>query len=504
MPRSSSNMRYAVTATCSALRTLFAVSLAAASEAAVASPPPPRAQDPLRASVVSVRVTGQEWNWRTPWAKQAPWNRVVTGLVVPGPRVIVASAAIGNHLLIEVQKLGRDERWPARVRLADAEGPLALLEVDDPSFWSGLVPLELASTVPVSGEVKVYRWLRSGQFDAATANVRQVRAARHGVSRVSLPSLEMTSAMEGGDSEVVVGDGKALGLVTSRAGDTLIAMASPILRQFLADAGEPTYPGFARAGLAWQEMTNPALREDLGLRPGEGGVRLTRVLPHGSGAGVLEPGDVLLRVGGVEIDATGQYEHSLYGRLSCALLFTEGHRPGDSLELGILRNHERLSVKITLRRMLPEQEEIPPYVIGRGPDYAVVGGLVFQELTGPYLAAAGEGGRRPAPRLLIAMEREGAAPDPARPRIVVLTSVLPDAANLGFQDLRDLIVTNVNHVAIGSLADLRRAVASPVGGYHLVEFLPGQGPGRLVLDVAEAEASRERVRTLYGVGPGAD
>ncbi|HEY6554145.1 MAG TPA: hypothetical protein VI669_12375, partial [Vicinamibacteria bacterium] len=451
-----------MTATCSALRAASLVALAVVGEAAVKVPAPLKAVDPLRASVVSVRITGQEWNWRTPWAKQAPWNRVVTGLVVPGPRILVASAAFGNHLLIEVQKLGRDERWPARVRLADSEGPLALLEVDDPSFWAGLAPLPLAETVPVSGEVKVYRWLSSGQFDAATANVRQVRAARHGLSRVTFTSLDMTSAMEAGDSEVVVGEGKALGLVTSRAGDNLIAMAAPVLRQFLAAAAEPTYRGFARAGLAWQEMVNPALREYLGLLPGEGGVRLTRVLPHGSGAGVLEAGDVLLRVGDAPIDATGHYEHPLYGRLSCAPLFTEGRRPGDSLELGILRNRERLTVHVTLRRMLPEQERVPPYVIGQGPDYVVRGGLVFQELTGPYLTAASEGGRRPAPRLLIAVDREGAVPDPARPRLVVLASVLPDVANLGFQDLRDLIVTKVNGAVIGSLQDLRGAFASPV------------------------------------------
>jgi hypothetical protein len=134
----------------------------------------------------------------------------------------------------------------------------------------------------------------------------------------------------------------------------------------------------------------------------------------------------------------------------------------------------------------------------------VRGGLVFQELTGPYLTAASEGGRRPAPRLLIAVDREGAFPDPARPRVVVLASVLPDLANLGFQDLRDLIVTKVNGTAIGSLQDLRSAFASPVGGYHVVEFLPGQVRGRLVLDVVEAEASRERVSNLYGVDSGAD
>jgi hypothetical protein len=460
--------------------------------------------DALKASVVSIHITGQEWNWRTPWAKQVPWNRVVTGLVVPGPRVLVATPAIGNHLLIEAQKMGREERWPARVRLADSEGPLALLEVEDAAFWNGLVPLDLAATVPVSGEVKVHRWLLSGQFDAATANVRRVLAARHGVSRVSLTTLEMTSAMEGGNSEVVVGEGKALGLVTNRAGDTLRAIAAPVLRQFLAAAEKPAYAGFARAGLAWQSTTNPALREYLGLRPDEGGVRLTRVPRHGSGAGVLEPGDVLLEAGGVSIDATGQFEHPLYGRLSCALLFTEGRQPGEALPLTILRNGARLGVEVTLRRMLPEDERVPPYVVGRGPDYAVIAGLVFQELSGPYLTAASEGGRRPMPRLQIAATREGDEPDPVRPRLVILTSVLPDAANLGYQDLRDLIVTAVNGSAVGSLEELRRAFAAPQGRFHVVEFLPGQGPRRVVVEVAEAQAARERIKSLYGVGSGVD
>jgi len=57
---------------------------------------------------------------------------------------------------------------------------------------------------------------------------------------------------------------------------------------------------------------------------------------------------------------------------------------------------------------------------------------------------------------------------------------------------------------VGSLDEVRRAFASRQGGYHVVEFLPGQGPGRLVLDVAEAEASRERIKALYGVQSGVD
>jgi hypothetical protein len=32
-----------------------------------------------------------------------------------------------------------------------------------------------------------------------------------------------------------------------------------------------------------------------------------------------------------------------------------------------------------------------------------------------------------------------------------------------------------------------------------VEFRPGQGPGRIVLDAAEMEAAAARIRAVYGV-----
>ena len=64
----------------------------------------------LRSGIVSVRVNGQDWNSRAPWEKLQPWTRTVTGLVVPGRRILVASTAFGNHILVEAQKLGSEER----------------------------------------------------------------------------------------------------------------------------------------------------------------------------------------------------------------------------------------------------------------------------------------------------------------------------------------------------------------------------------------------------------
>jgi hypothetical protein len=469
------------------------------------APPPPAAElsagnGSLRAGVVSVRVTGQDWNWRAPWEKQAPWTRTVTGLVVPGPRILCASTAFGNPLLVEAQKLGSEARSVARVELVDHEGPLALIAVDDPAFWEGLAPLALETRAPSEGEVQVLRWQRTGLLDAYPGNVRQRRAWRHGLSQTSLLTIDVASTAEGlGESEVVVANGRVAGLVTGRGGDAYAAIAAPALAQFLAGARAGDWRGFARAGLAWQDLTNPALRESLGLLPGETGIRLTRVLPHGSGGGVLKPGDVLLELGGARLDPTGYYEHPVYGRMLFALAFSDGRRPGDTMPVRVLRGGARHELSLTLRAMRPEQDRVPPYVYGRGPDYVIKGGLVFQELTRPYLGAWGDWTRRAPPRLLVAIDREADEDRPEPRRIVLLSSVLPDTANLGYQELRDLIVERVNGRAVSNLADLRQAFAAPASGFHVIELLSGQGASRLVLDAAEADAAGERLHRAYGV-----
>ncbi len=470
----------------------------------VAQAPPPTpttaTNGHLRTGIVSVRVTGQDWNWRAPWEKLAPWTRTVTGLVVPGQRILVASTAFGNHLLVEAQKLGSEARSVARVELVDQEGPLALVAVDDPAFWEGLEPLPLAERAPAEGDVTILRWQRSGLLDAYPGTLRQVRSGRHGLSQTSLLTLEIGASTDGlGESEVVVAKGRVAGLVTGRSGDAYAALAAPVLSQFLAGAARGDWGGFARAGLAWQDLTNPALREMLGLAPGETGVRITRVAAHGSAGGLLKPGDVVLEMGGVKIDPTGYYEHPLYGRMLFALLFSDGRRPGDTMSVKVLRDGARLELSLPLRVMSPDADRVPPYVFGRGPDYVVAGGLVFEELTRPYLGAWGDWARRAPPRLLVAIDREPEDSGEKPERIVLLSSVLPDAVNLGYQELRDLIVERVNGQKITSLADVRRALTSPERGFQVVDFLAGQGYKRVVLDAAEAEAAAARLHQAYGV-----
>ena len=484
----------------------FLVAAAALAGASSAHPSPPLAPPPpaplasrFRASIITVRVTRQDWNWKTPWAKHAPWTLGTVGVVVPGRRILVAGGLSGQDVMVEVGKNGDPARTPARVGQLDLEGPLALLEVDAPAFWEGLEPLPLAETLPTEGDVTIYYWQRE-LLDSQPAVIRQVRSGRHGSSRTNLLTLDLATRTSGTAFGVVVWEGKAAGLLPAAgSGDGLSAIAAPVLAQFLADAADGEYRGFARAGIEWQELTSPALREAIGLAPDEGGVRVTRVQPNGSAAGLLSPGDVLLELAGTKIDPTGYYEHPLYGRMAAGVLLTDGRRPGDTVEVVVWREGERHRLAMPLQRMPPEEDKVPPYDSGRGPDYLVVGGLVFQELHGAYLATWNDWRRRAPPRLIVALEREGALPTPERPRMVLLASVLPDAANRGYEQLHDLIVERVNGRTIGSMTDLRPAFAGPGGSFHVIEFLPGQTTRRIVLDVVEARASEARIHEAYGV-----
>lgn len=68
-------------------------------------------------------------------------------------------------------------------------------------------------------------------------------------------------------------------------------------------------PGFPILGLEWQKMENPDLREAMGMKQDQKGVRIRRIDPTGPESKVLKPADIILSFDGVDIanDGTGKY-----------------------------------------------------------------------------------------------------------------------------------------------------------------------------------------------------
>jgi hypothetical protein len=130
----------------------------------------------------------------------------------------------------------------------------------------------------------------------------------------------------------------------------------------------------------------------------------------------------------------------------------------------------------------------------------VLGGFVFRELDGPYLRSWGNDWRKLAPLQLQVwtwLFADNAAPD--RRRIIVLSSVLPHAYNLGYHELSDLIVKTINGRPVDSIAAVVDAFAHPEGEYQRIELLPGGPVTEVILDAATFDAANTEIDEGYRV-----
>ena len=102
----------------------------------------------------------------------------------------------------------------------------------------------------------------------------------------------------------------------------------------------------------------------------------------------------------------------------------------------------------------------------------IFGGLLFQDLTLPYLQAWGNDWKTRAPfKLVHAQAHPAQYEDDGRDKLVFLSQVLRTPSTLGYEGLGALIVTKVNDLPINNIGDLSAALQKPdENGIHKIEF----------------------------------
>jgi len=137
------------------------------------------------------------------------------------------------------------------------------------------------------------------------------------------------------------------------------------------------------------------------------------------------------------------------------------------------------------------------YFMDQPPRYVILGGLVFLELSRPFLQEWGNDWVKSAPQRLVAYDAFQYEKPADRGKVVFLSQVLPSADTLGYESLENVVVSKVNGQQIRSLADLAEAAKSPVNGFHEIEF--EEDPGRIFLDAASVEKNRDELQKEYAL-----
>jgi len=453
-------------------------------------------RNPLESALVTVEITSKEYDLQQPWNK--PTRSVRKHALFAGDHELVTTAQnLADRTLVRAQKGGRGRWYNAEVKWLDYHANVAVLTVSDEGFWTGLQPARLASAVPRRNEYEVVRW-RDGNLETRRADFSKFTVGEGALSFAPRIHLELNTEIGGlGWAEPVVVDGEVVGLTVSKGGNVCTVMPIPFLRDVLDGRRNGKFGGLGYFDFVWQQGENPATLQHLKLEGDARGAVVIDVPKNPSAGYALKRHDVLLEVDGFAIDSEGDFEDPVYGHVMMEGIATRRHVAGDSIPMKVLRDGKVLDVQYVLPKAEYKVDLLPMYVFDREPEYLIAGGLVFQPLTQSYLRSWGEEWRRRAPFRLVFYNSQG--PSPERPSLVVLSQVLPDNYNVGYQEYRNLVVDKVNGRPIRRLADLKAALQEAKDGAHLIEFQKGDGLQRILLDAGTLGEATRRVLQRYGV-----
>jgi hypothetical protein len=453
-------------------------------------------------SVLRVNSTGQSYDFVRPWTKKPPGTRRGLGTLIEGGRILVTAELVANSTFIELEKATTAEKSSAEVERVDYECNLAILKPADPAFLEGMKPLALDSGARVGDRATVLQLEPNGEIAQTLGTVTSIIVGGYPLDNMGLLLFRLSAPMQQRDGSFTlpaVRDGKLLGLLMryDARSQTADIISTPVIEHFLKEAAKPSYGGFPRAGIAFSSTRDPQLRRYIGLKE-TGGVYVTEVLKSGAAdkAG-LKKADVILAVDGRAVDQDGNYEDPVWGRIAFSHLTNTIFHPGDTVAFRVFREGHILEIPVKLEARDRAKIISESYVVDRAPRYVILGGVVFMELSRPYLQEWGGDWVKEAPQRLVFLDAFQNELPVDRGKIVFISQILPTPDTLGYDNLDNLVVSKVNGKDIRSLDDVVEAVKSPVDGFQKIEL--DEDPGLIFLDAASIEKNREALIKKYAL-----
>jgi S1-C subfamily serine protease len=461
-------------------------------------------------SILRVNITSQGYNFALPWQKQRPNTRRGLGALLAGNRVLVTAELAQDANYIELEQAASGKRITAKVEAVDYELNLATVIPDgDPgTFFQGMEALELDTTLRPKASLDVWQFENNGAPVTSSVEFNRVDLAPYFLEDQFFLIFQANGAVQyrsGTFTLPVIHQGKLAGMLVRYNSRDQVSDILPatMVERFIKDAATAPYEGLPGFGIRTASTLDPQLRSWLKLGEQDGGILITDVTPGFSAATAgLKEGDVITEMNGFKIDGRGSYQDPDYGLLGSGHLVRGKANVGDTIKLKIIRDGQPLDLNVIMLRKQAQDYLVDPYVFDRQPRYLILGGVLFQELTLPFLQLAGKEWRdRASFRLVYAQANQDEFLKAGCKKLVFISGVLPAPCTIGYERMSGLVVNKVNGKDITDLASLADAVKTPTDGIHRIDVQ--DGPRTIYLDDAQAKQdnaeflpSRYRIKAM--------
>ncbi len=451
----------------------------------------------IRSAVVRISATSQGANYKVPWVPGSIGGGTGAGFVIAGNRILTNAHVVSDARFLTVEKEDGPQRYIAHVKFIAHDADLAVLTLEDASFFEETKPLEFDGLPEIESTVSVYGYPVGGDRLSVTRGiVSRIDFQPYSHSSVDAHlAIQIDAAINPGNSGgPVMQDGKVVGVAfQGYSGDVAqnvgYMIPTPVIRRFLKDIEDGAYDRYMDVSLSTFNLQNPAMRKALGLADDDRGVFVSDVISAGSAAGALKRGDVLLTIDGHPISSDSFVE--LDGARVQMAEVVERKFKGEEVKFDILRDKEPMTVAVKLDQPWPFTLQSNAY--DKLPRYVLFGGLLFQPLSRDFLEA------NPVKDLRVRFFYDYFISEEIyrqHPEVIILSTILPDPINAYLGEFQNNILQSVNGKPIKTLDDLAAALAEPSEEY-VIRML---GEGRpIVLERDAVQAARERIKQRYNV-----
>lgn len=383
--------------------------------------------------VFEISTTSKTYSTETPWNITLD-NAVGAGFLVEGNHILTNAHVVQNAGFITVRSNASAKLYPAEIEAIANEVDLALLKVNDKSFFEGKTPLPLGELPNLAQEVMIYGYPGGGNHVSVTRGIiSRIEYRSYKNSDLRYQSIQVDAAINIGDSGgPAMVDGKVVGVAAETDKDyenTGYLVPVTLIRQFLKDMEDGKQDGFPWFTAYFQTLANPALRAKYNLKSDQSGVVIRSYCSGSDAATKLTVDTVITHIDGHEIADNGLVKQGdLYMDFQH---YIDTHQVGDTVALTVWDGSKSKVVEIKLdQRITPDRA--PP----SAPRYFIFGGYIFTA-------------SKQLPGCENTTEKETKAEQqemekPTSSDKVELSEVLRSTSNMGFYNAAPSTITKVN------------------------------------------------------------
>ena len=457
----------------------------------------------VETSVVKVFSTVRKPDLYRPWAKQSPSEVTGSGVVIEGRRILTNAHVVLYASQVQVQANQDGNKISANVEAIAPAMDLAVLKLEDESFFDTHPALVRANTLPeIKDAVMAYGYPTGGTSLSITKGiVSRIEFTSYG-SFVSGLRIQVDAAINPGNSggAAVVGD-QMVGLTFANIGGAEnigYIIPNEEIELFLADIADRRYDGKPGFFDELQTFENDALRAFLKLDKTVSGI-IVHEPDSPAAAYPLKKWDLITKIGDTPVDNEGMIRVGPSLRLRFAYRIQTLAKAG-KVPLTIVRAGKEMAVEVPVST---ERPMLIPDLYGAYPSYFAYGPLVFTNATMQFVSGLRGSGNNVAGRSSFVtsalVKRVLDRPAFEGESLVVVSSpFFPHKLSKGYGNPIARVVKTVNGTAIKNLRHLVEVLRDVKADFIAVEF-DGRNDEGLVFPRADMLAATEEILTDNGV-----